>query len=135
MVKPHHEEAWRTACELATWFAERGIKTVGEPLSQSEKFAGNINFCDISAVESGRIDENVDLLVVLGGDGTMIATARIVGDRDTPVLGINYGSLGYLTEFRIEEMFAALEVILAGKYELDRRVSLRVEHVRGEETL
>ncbi|MEP6925887.1 MAG: NAD(+)/NADH kinase [Pyrinomonadaceae bacterium] len=135
VVKPQHAEAWQTACELASWFAERGIITVGEPLSQSEKFAGNVNFCDISSIESGRIGENVDLLVVLGGDGTMIATARIVGDRDIPILGINYGSLGYLTEFRIEEMFAALEEILTGNYELDRRVSLRVEHLRGEDIL
>ncbi len=135
VVKPRHAEAWRTACELAGWFAERGIKTFGEPLSQSEKFAGDINFCDISAVENGRIGEDVDLLVVLGGDGTMIATVRIVGDREIPVLGINYGSLGYLTEFRIEEMFAALEEILAGNYELDRRVTLRVEHLRGDGVL
>lgn len=135
VVKPQHAEAQQTACELAAWFAERGITTVGKPLSQSEKFVGNINFCDIASIEIGRIGEEVDLLVVLGGDGTMIATARIVGDRDVPVLGINYGSLGYLTEFRIEEMFAALEEILAGKYELDRRVALRVDHLRGAETL
>jgi NAD+ kinase len=65
----------------------------------------------------------------------MISTARLIGDRSIPVLGINYGGLGYLTEFRIEEMFAALEQILAGNYELDRRVTLRVEHCRGDETL
>jgi NAD+ kinase len=51
------------------------------------------------------------------------------------VLGINYGSLGYLTEFRIEEMFAALENILDGAYELDRRVMLEAEHWRGAEKL
>lgn len=135
VVKPQHAEAWQTAVELAAWLDERGITTVGEPLSQSEKFAGNINFCDISTIESERINEDVDLLIVLGGDGTMIATARIVGDRDIPVLGINYGSLGYLTEFRIEEMFAALEEILSGGFELDRRVALRVEHLRGAEIL
>lgn len=135
VVKPQHAEAWQTAGELAAWLGKRGITTVGEPLSQSEKFAGNINFCDISTVESGRMGADVDLLVVLGGDGTMIATARIVGDRDIPVLGINYGSLGYLTEFRIEEMFVALEEILSGEFELDRRVALRVEHLRGAEIL
>jgi len=50
-------------------------------------------------------------------------------------LGINYGSLGYLTEFRIEEMLPALEKILAGNYEIDRRVMLGVEHWRGGEKL
>jgi NAD+ kinase len=134
VVKPNHAEAWRTACELAAWFKERGILTVGEPVSQAERFESNA-LCQIPTDESGIIGADVDLLVVLGGDGTMIATARLIGDRETPVLGINYGSLGYLTEFRIEEMFLALETILAGDYELDRRVSLRVEHTRNGEIL
>lgn len=138
VVKPNHAEAFATACELAAWLKERGIATVGEPMSQSEKFTERIEddaVCGIITNESRRLGENVDLLVVLGGDGTMIATARLVGDRDIPVLGINYGSLGYLTDFRIEEMFAALEQILAGNYQLDRRVALRVEHLRGKEVL
>jgi NAD+ kinase len=67
---------------------------------------------------------------VLGGDGTMISTARLLGSREIPILGINYGSLGYLTEFRIEEMFAALEAVLAGNYSVDPRVLLEVEHMR-----
>lgn len=135
VVKPQHAEALRTACELAAWFATRGVTTVSEPLPQYEKFNGDANFCEVLSVENSGFSGNLDLLVVLGGDGTMIATARIVGDRDIPVLGINYGSLGYLTEFRIEEMFAALEAILEGSYELDRRVALRVEHIRNDEVL
>src|SRR5688500_20108139 len=65
----------------------------------------------------------------------MISTARLVGDSDTLVLGINYGSLGYLTDFRIEEMFPALEAIFGGEYEIDRRVMLHAEHWRGDEML
>ena len=72
-----------------------------------------------------------DLIVVLGGDGTMISTARLVGDLDVLVLGVNYGSLGYLTDFRIEEMFSALEGILEGQYDIDRRVMLDAEQWRG----
>jgi len=70
--------------------------------------------------------------VVLGGDGTMISAARMVGDADVPILGVNYGSLGYLTDFRIEEMFSALESIVDGEYEIDRRVMLDVELWRSE---
>lgn len=138
VVKPQHEAAWQTACELAAWFETRGIRTVGEPVAQSEKFveSGEIaEMCNVSAELRGRIVENTDLLVVLGGDGTMISTARLIGDRDIPILGINYGSLGYMTEFRIEELHAALETVLAGEFELDRRVTLRVEHLRGERIL
>jgi NAD+ kinase len=65
----------------------------------------------------------------------MISTARLVGDHEPLVLGINYGSLGYLTEFRIEEMFPALEEILGGGYTVDRRVMLTARHCRGGETL
>ena len=66
-------------------------------------------------------------MLVLGGDGTMIATARMIGDQEVPVLGVNYGGLGYLAEFRIEELYSALESILSGNYRLDRRVMLAVE--------
>lgn len=65
----------------------------------------------------------------------MISTARLVDDADVLVLGINYGSLGYLTDFRIEEMFPALEAIFQGEYEIDRRVMLHAEHWRGDEML
>jgi hypothetical protein len=67
---------------------------------------------DVEAKEGDL--EAADLALVLGGDGTMIATARMIADEEVPVLGVNYGSLGYLTEFRIEELYDALEMILAG---------------------
>ena len=133
VVKPHYAEAWATACELATWLKQRGIRIVGESHQETKKddFAN----CQIESVELDEFQAAADLIVVLGGDGTMISTARFIGDREVPVLGINYGSLGYLTEFRIEEMFDALEAILAGHYEIDRRVMLNVSLWRDEERL
>ena len=123
VVKPNHNEAWRTACELSTWLEKRGIHLIGKPYGEGEK------------VEAEKFQSKADLIVVLGGDGTMISTARLIGNREVLVLGINYGSLGYLTEFRIEEMFPALEKILAGEFETDRRVMLDVELSRDGETL
>jgi len=128
VVKPDHEEAWKTACELSEWFAARDIKTVGKPHTE-------IKVCEINKTDTEKFKEDVDLIVVLGGDGTMISTARLTGEKETLVLGINYGSLGYLTEFRFEEMFPALEEILKGNYEIDGRVMLEVEHWRGEKML
>ena len=78
---------------------------------------------------------NVDQILVLGGDGTMIATARMLGDREVPVLGVNYGGLGYLAEFRIEELYQALESIISGNFRLDKRVMLDVELRRGDELI
>jgi NAD+ kinase len=128
VVKPNHEEAWATACRLPAWFKERGINVVGKPRQEAE-------VCDFETVDVEKFKKDVDLIVVLGGDGTMISTARLTGEREVLVLGVNYGSLGYLTEFRIEEMYPALEAILEGNYEIDRRVMLDVEHWRGDKNL
>ena len=54
----------------------------------------------------------------------MIGTSRMIGDYDVPVIGINYGTLGYLAEFRVEEMYTALESVFNGNYDLDARVRL-----------
>jgi len=123
VVKPGHAEALSTAGELSVWLREHDIVQKGEPIS-----AATINAENALSIDA-------DLVVVLGGDGTMISTARLVGDADVLVLGINYGSLGYLTDFRIEEMFPALESIIAGNYEVDRRVMLRAELWRSGEKL
>lgn len=133
VVKPNHKEAWATACELSEWLEKRGIALIGKPHEEAERV--NTEKCDIDAVRAEKFKSEADLIVVLGGDGTMISTARLTGSREVLVLGINYGSLGYLTEFRIEEMFEALEEILAGHYEIDRRVMLEVKHQRGEEVI
>lgn len=123
VVKPGHAEAKTTAAELSTWLASRGIGQTGAPVSSGEITADN------------SLSMDADLLVVLGGDGTMISTSRLIADAEVLVLGINYGSLGYLTDFRIEEMFPALEAIIAGNYEIDRRVMLDIEHWRHSEKL
>ncbi|HLM59718.1 MAG TPA: NAD(+)/NADH kinase, partial [Pyrinomonadaceae bacterium] len=109
VVKPNHKEAWQTACGLSAWLEKRGIDLIGKPHEEAEKF--NAESCGVAAIEIEKFQSKADLIVVLGGDGTMISTARLTGDREVLVLGINYGSLGYLTEFRIEEMFVALESI------------------------
>ncbi len=123
VVKPGHAEALETAAEILSWLGARGIASAGGPVSAGDIKADNPLVLD------------ADLIIVLGGDGTMISTARLVGDADVLVLGINYGSLGYLTDFRIEEMFPALDSITAGEYEIDRRVMLEVEHWHGPDRL
>ena len=128
VIKPNHKEAWATAGDLAAWLKKRNINLIGKTHGEAEK-------CGIKTVETEEFQSQSDLIVVLGGDGTMISTARLTSVREVLVLGINYGSLGYLTDFRIEEMFPALEMILAGEYEIDRRVMLDVEHFRADKKL
>src|ERR1051325_998825 len=131
VLKPHQPEALKTICELVVWLAERNIQLVGGPEIERERIEHQTG-CPVDELEPESIAANVDLILVLGGDGTMIATARMIGDQEVPVLGVNYGGLGYLAEFRIEELYSALESILAGNYRLDRRVMLAVELRRGD---
>ncbi len=128
VVKPNNEEAWKTACELSEWFEQRDLRVIGEPLRETEVGATD-------TPETRIFREQADLIVVLGGDGTMISTARLTGTREVLVLGVNYGSLGYLTEFRIEELFDAIKMILDGSYVVDKRVMLNAQHWRNGEML
>jgi NAD+ kinase len=65
-----------------------------------------------------------ELVLVIGGDGTMIYTARLLGARDVPVMGINYGYLGYLTEYTPEAAYESLERVFAGKFRVELRMKL-----------
>ncbi|MFH0810529.1 MAG: NAD(+)/NADH kinase [Pseudomonadota bacterium] len=67
---------------------------------------------------------SVGAVVVLGGDGTMLHAVKLVGAKNIPVLGINLGELGFLTEVSVAEMYDAMEMVLAGNYQLERRMML-----------
>jgi NAD+ kinase len=134
VVKPHQPDALKTICRLVEWLDTHSITLVGTPDLEKERVEHETG-CAVEAVANEELAERVDLIIVLGGDGTMIATARMVGDSEVPVLGVNYGSLGYLAEFRMEEMFPALESILEGSYQLDSRVMLAAELFRNGEQL
>ena len=130
VLKPHQPQALKTLCELAVWLGQRGIELVGGPEIERERIEHETG-CSVAEVEEDKLAHHVDLVLVLGGDGTMIATARLLGDEEVPVLGVNYGGLGFLTEFRIEELYSGLEYALEGNYRLDKRVMLDVELHRG----
>jgi NAD+ kinase len=132
VLKPHQHDALKTICDLTLWLSEREIEVVGGPDIERERVEHQTG-CAVKEVPTEKLAASVDLILVLGGDGTMIATARMIEDLEVPVLGVNYGGLGYLTEFRIEELYTALESILAGNYRLDKRVMLRTLHQRGDE--
>lgn len=123
IVKPGDDEALATARELAAWLSNKNAAQVRGPMIAGTDEADSAAFSD------------GELIVVLGGDGTMISAARIAADADVLVMGINYGGLGYLTDFRIEEMHSGIEAVFAGEYDVDSRVMLRAELWRGDEKL
>jgi NAD+ kinase len=114
VVKRQEPRARAVVEQLVAWTAERGI----------ELFSGAREAGVGTTVAADRLAEFADLIVVLGGDGTMLATARLVAGRGTPVLGVNFGTLGYLTEFTDADLFPALEEIVRGEYALDPRVMI-----------
>ena len=134
VLKPNQPDALRTLCELVAWLNERGIALVGTPEIERQRILDETG-CVVEQIPREELAAHVDLILVLGGDGTMIATSRMLGDREVPVLGVNYGGLGYLAEFRIEELYQAVESILSGNFRLDRRVMLDIELRRGGEVL
>jgi NAD+ kinase len=123
-VGPQKPEAIAVVRDLQNWCERRGIEMckVGESLREMN--------CRALAVEKGELAEDLDLLIVLGGDGTILGAARLVGTRRIPVLGVNFGWLGYLTEFTLDELFPALESLRKGECWVDRRMMLDVIHER-----
>ena len=134
VVKPHQPDALDTLCRLTEWLNQKGIQLVGQAEIAHEQIEQQTG-CAVKIVPDDQLASSVDLILVLGGDGTMIATARMIGDAEVPVIGVNYGGLGYLAEFPIEELFAALGSILSGQYKVQKRVMLAIELWRGEELI
>jgi len=79
-------------------------------------------------ITSDLEDMDVDMVVAVGGDGTVLRTQGIINQKKIPLFGINMGAVGFLTEIDPAETFTALEQVLAGKYFVDKRTQLRVWH-------
>jgi NAD+ kinase len=115
--------------DLAGWLSARGIAPVYETETAKLAASGGADFRVVSREELPR---RVDLVLVLGGDGTLLSMAdRIaLAGRDVPILGVNFGSLGFLTEITLPELYPALESAIAGTARLEHRLMLRCAVVR-----
>jgi NAD+ kinase len=113
--------------ELDKWLAERGCS-----VHLDDEAAEWVGRPGVSRAEVGAV---VDFVVVLGGDGTLLSVSRAVGRRPVPVLGVNLGTLGFLTEITREELFPVMERVLAGELRIQRRMRLEVSAHRGSQLL
>jgi NAD+ kinase len=128
ITKRNKPEALSLAREIAGWLAARGIRVLVE-----KEVAEQIGSPD--HIERDGIPAHADLLIVLGGDGTLLSVARLNRVESIPVLGINLGGLGFLTEISAEETFPVLDKILAGDFETEQRQMLKAAIYRQGESI
>jgi NAD+ kinase len=117
------------APQVVGWLKEHGVATVYD-----EETAHALGRDDTGYSRHG-VAQQTDVLLVLGGDGTILAAAREAAPRGIPILPINLGGLGFLTSFTLEDLYPALEDVLAGRESISERVLLSVEQVHDGERL
>jgi NAD+ kinase len=116
----HPRRDSKTAIDtIVEWARGRGVTVLGLPDE-----VGRID-CSAVAVDAGVLVERADLLVSLGGDGTMLRTMRLIAGRPTPVLGVNLGRLGFLAEIDVDELPPTLSAIDNHHYSVEPRMAVR----------
>ncbi len=127
IAKPRFE-AGEIVSELLSYLKEKKIEAfldkdtaavIGEP----------------NAFLKSDIPDLVDLIVVLGGDGTLLGVARLIGSRDVPIFGVNLGSLGFLTEVTLDELYPTLDKVIEGQCDYDERLMLNAAVIRHGEQI
>ena len=125
------DKAAQTVAEVSGWLQERGIQTL---ITKDCMAALGTDGC--RAVDSEELVRQVDGLIVFGGDGTLLNVARIPGAGNVPILAVNLGSLGFLTEVALDELYPALTKVLEGDFQLQERMMLRATlHNEGEKKI
>ncbi len=108
VIKPHASDIEKILGELIHYFEKRGIECILEEAA-AEKLKKD------AGVARESLPQKVELLVVLGGDGTLLSIAHLAAQEDVPVLGVNLGKLGFLTEVPLDEMYLTLNAFLGGE--------------------
>lgn len=126
--KKEDKEVYNITKELCLWLQKRNAdflveKELGEKIDASP------------LVDENELAEQIDILIVLGGDGTFLGASRLVHGYEVSILGVNLGGLGFLTEFTVDELYLIMEKILEGDYETEKRERLRSKHVRNKKVV
>lgn len=133
VAKSHLRAATPHLVEIGTWLRGRGVEAVFETATAAlMPSTGGHRVVDKTALVSG-----VDMIVVLGGDGTLLSIADAIALAGTtiPILGINFGSLGFLTEVTLPELYASLDAALSGKATIEERMMLQSSTARRGSSL
>lgn len=125
LSRPRREQLSVVVPPLLKWLEARGIRAVLDEETAAALPTGSKGQARAAVADASQF------LLVLGGDGTMLAAARLAAPRQIPILPINMGSLGFLTSFTLDELYPALEETLGGNSSISQRVMLQAEIVRG----
>lgn len=127
-AKRHDPRCQVVADDLINWLEEKNcLPLVESDLARLIGYAG--------AFSDEDIREQAELVVVLGGDGTLISVARLFSGKDVPIVGVNLGSLGFLTEVTVEELYPLLDRCLRGEPRVSERMMLEVTVCREDQEI
>lgn len=123
--KPRRKALGAILPNLLTWLEQKKVQALvdeetASTLSSKEQAAA------VTVLPREELPSRSDLILVMGGDGTLLSAARGAHGCDVPILAVNLGSLGFLTAVTVEELYGSLEVILAGKHQLEYRKMLQI---------
>jgi NAD+ kinase len=127
--KPKKLELGEIVPPLLRWLRERDIEVCID--KETGAIINNAEHC----LMRNDMASKVDLLIVLGGDGTLLATARALHGKPVPILAVNLGGLGFLTVITQEELYPTLECVLRGEHRSERRVQLEGSLIRADEVI
>jgi NAD+ kinase len=130
IVVKAQQKAIDKAAELESWLKDKGIEVltrenIPAPVTSRHGLVENIP----------KADADLSCVVILGGDGTFLSSIRWVQDSGVPVLGVNLGAFGFLTETPVEQLFSVMEKVVKGDYTTEERILLSAKVVRNGEQL
>ncbi len=126
IFKHRHRPAEIEAGKLEAWLKERGITVFCEEMATLDRSPDQRD-----ATPNSIIPGHVDAIVVLGGDGTLLGAARKVGCLGVPMLGVNLGGLGFMTEIPLQRLYPTMDRMLQGRLEWESRLMLEAAVHRG----
>ena len=133
VAKSDLRQATQQLADVESWLRQRGL----DPLFETATAALMAPARDRRVADKASLAGQVDLIVVLGGDGTLLSVAdsAAAAGADVPILGVNFGSLGFLTEATLPELYTSLEAAVDGRARVEPRMMLRATTIRGGEAL
>jgi NAD+ kinase len=134
IAKKNKPEAVNIAKDLVEWLRPKKIEVyieeeIGKILSST------LSGANWKSIKREDIPTDIEMIFVLGGDGTLLSVARQVWNKNIPILGVNLGGLGFLTEITLNELYSVLERVIRDDFEIDEREVLNVGVIRQGERI